>query len=76
MAIQVAIMGTGDIMSTLDPEVIRQLTELGVDPDTFAALSGVGGVALGGGMCCLAGLAVGAGLGAAGGAIFAALKPE
>jgi hypothetical protein len=76
LAVQMAIVGTGDIMSTLDPEVIRQLAELGIDPDTLAVFSGVGGVALGGGMCCLAGLAAGAGFGAAGGAIFAAIKPE
>ncbi len=76
MAIQVAITGTGDIMSAIDPQTMRQLLDLGIDPDMFAIFSGVGGVAIGGAMCCLTGLAVGAGMGAIGGAIFAAAKPN
>jgi len=76
MAIQVAFIGTGDIMSAIDPQTMRQLLELGVDPQMFSTFSGVGGVAIAGGMCCLTGLAVGAGLGAAGGAIFAASKAD
>jgi hypothetical protein len=76
LVVQLAVGGTGEIMSAIDPEVMRQLIELGIDPDMFAAFSGVGGVAIAGGMCCLMGLAMGAGMGAAGGAIFAAVKPE
>jgi hypothetical protein len=76
LAIQLLVQGTGDIASAIDPEVMQQLTDLGMDPDMFAAFSGVGGVALGGGMCCLAGLAAGAGLGAVGGAIFAGVKSD
>jgi hypothetical protein len=76
MAIQMAAGGTEGIMSAIDPATMQQLIELGVDPEMFAVFSGAGGVAIAGGMCCLTGLAVGAGLGAAGGAIFAAVKPE
>lgn len=75
MAIQMAIAGTENLV---DFRTMQQLADLGVDisPEMFAALSGVGGVAIAGGMCCLTGLAVGAGLGAIGGAIFAAAKPN
>lgn len=76
MAVQIALGGAGDITSAIDPEVMRELIELGIDPETFAIFSGVGGVALGGGMCCLTGLVIGAGLGAVGGAIFAAVKSD
>lgn len=76
LVVQLAVGGTGEIMSAIDPEVMRQLIELGIDPDMFATFSGVGGVAIAGGMCCLTGLAMGAGMGAVGGAIFAAVKPE
>ena len=78
LAIQIAIAGTGDLVSTIDPQTMRQLAELGVDisPEMFAAFSGWVGVAIAGGMCCLTGLAVGAGLGAIGGAIFAAAKSD
>ena len=76
MVIQMAVGGTGQIMSAMDPEMMRQLAELGVDPDVFAIFSGAGGVAIAGGMCCLTGLAIGAGMGAVGGAIFAAVQPE
>ena len=76
MAIQMATMDAAYIMSNIPPDTLRQLTELGVDPDMLATFSGAGGVALAGGMCCLTGLAVGAGLGAIGGAIFSAIKSE
>lgn len=76
MAIQVAIGGTGGIMAAIPPDTMRQLVELGVDPEMFAIFSGVGGVAIGGGLCCLTGLAVGAGIGAIGGLIFAAVQSE
>ncbi len=78
MAIQMALTDPGDIASAIDPEVMRQLAELGVDidPETFALFSGAGGVVIAGGLCCMTGLIVGAGLGAVGGAIFAAVKSE
>jgi hypothetical protein len=67
MVIQAAVAGPGNIPA-IDPETMRQLTELGVDPEMFQVLTG--------GMCCLGSLATGAGLGAVGGLIFAALRPE
>ena len=76
LAIQMALTGPGEIASAIDPEQMRQLIELGIDPEMFTMFSGVGGVAIGGGLCCLTGLAVGAGMGAVGGAIFAAVKPD
>jgi hypothetical protein len=76
MAIQMARVGTGEIISYIDPQQMQQLIELGVDPEMFAIFSGVGGAAIGSGMCCMASLALGAGLGAIGGAIFAAAKSD
>jgi hypothetical protein len=76
LIIQMATTDAADIMANIPPDTLRQLTELGVDPDMIAMFSGAGGAALAGGMCCLTGLAVGAGLGAIGGAIFSATKPE
>ena len=74
-AIQVAVVGT-DFVSVLDPEQIKMLTDLGVDPSSFATFSGWGGVAIGGGLCCVGYLVIGAALGAIGGAIFAAAKSD
>ncbi len=76
MAIQMVMGGTGEITPFIDPETMRQLVELGIDPEMFARLSGTVGAVIAGGMCCLTGLATGAGMGAIGGAIFAAAKPE
>ena len=78
MAVQMAIAGTDTIISAIDPATMRQLSELGVEisPDMLAMFSGVGGVALIGGTCCLTSMAAGAGLGAVGGAIFAAAKSD
>ena len=76
MGLQMLISGTQDVMSTLDPEMIRQISELGISPEMFAALSGVTGLFIAGGMCCLVSLALGAGLGALGGLIFGATKPD
>jgi len=48
----------------LDPQQMQQLTEMGMDPQLFA---------IPGAIC---GMAIGAGLAAIGGAIFAAVKPD
>ena len=76
MAIQTAAGGAGQIAGMIDPEMMRQLTELGVDPETFAIFGGIGGVAIGGVLCCMFGLVMGAMLGALGGAIYCATQPE
>jgi len=76
MAIQAATTDRSQLLSMLDPEMLRQLSELGIDLDTFTALTGTGGVALASVMCCAGSLALGAALGAAGGAILAAAKHD
>lgn len=77
-AIRMAIAGPGQMISTFDPEIMRQLAELGIGitPRMLATFSGWGGVAIGGSLCCLGWLVIGAALGAVGGAIFAATKSE
>ena len=75
--IQMLISGAQDVTSTLDPQTLRQLSEIGISPEIFAALSsGLPSVFIGGGICCLLSLAIGAGLGALGGLIFAAAKKD
>jgi hypothetical protein len=76
MVVKLLIAGPGTFTSAIDPATMRQLVEMGIDPEMFAMFTGTGGVALGGGMCCLASLALGAALGAVGGAIFAAAQPD
>lgn len=68
--------GTG--RAVIDPTLLDQLAEQGVelDPEMLSFMTGVGGGLLGGAMCCVFGLALGVGLGAAGGAIFAAVKKD
>ena len=60
-------------MGQLSPEVMRQLYDAGVDPRIFASIGGVIGVSA---VCCVIGLVIAAVLGAIGGVIFAAVKPE
>jgi hypothetical protein len=70
-----AISGGGGA-SALTPQQIEQLRQLGVDPQMLAVFTGVGGMAIVGGLCCITSLAAGAGLGAAGGAILGAAKRD
>ena len=66
----------------LDPQMLEQLTELGVelDPEMLEIFTGAGAGAgmgiLGGSLCCVGSLAIGAALGAIGGAIFGASKSD
>lgn len=76
LIIQMLITGTGDIMQGLDPQTIQQINDLGWDPTAVAWLSGGLGMAVVSGGCCLTNLALGAGLGAVGGVIFGAAKPD
>ncbi len=76
ITIQIALTDQGDIMATIDPAAMQQLIEMGIDPEVFALFSGIGGAALAGGGCCMTGIAAGAGLGAAGGAIMAAIASD
>jgi hypothetical protein len=76
-AIVQGIMGTTtNAVSFIDPQIMQQLIDAGIDPDMFAMFAGVGGGILGGAMCCVGSLAIGAALGAIGGAIMAAAKPD
>lgn len=66
--------GTQDLMSQLPPETLLQLEQAGIDPNVLFGTGTLTGVTL---LCCLpAGLLLGAGLGALGGVILAAAKPE
>jgi hypothetical protein len=70
------LLAGGQMVSTIDPVQARQLVEAGIDPEMLAIFAGWGGVFLGGGLCCLGWIAIGAGLGALGGLIFAAAKQD
>jgi hypothetical protein len=67
---------SGQMVSVIDPAQARQLMEAGIDPQMLAIFSGWAGVFIGGGLCCLGWIAIGAGLGALGGLIFAAAKKD
>jgi len=62
-----------EIMQQIPPEFRGQVRDLGI-PVEF--LAGAGGAAVCGSMCCLVGVFVAAALGAIGGAIYAAVKPD
>jgi hypothetical protein len=64
------------MQSAIDPIQAQQLIEAGIDPQMLTIFAGWGGVFLGGGLCCLGWIAIGAGLGALGGLIFAAAKKD
>jgi len=72
-AVRVAIVGPQTMATQIPPDTMRQLAEVGVDPTIFM---GFGGVLIGGSICCVIGLVIAAVLGAIGGVIFAAVKPD
>jgi hypothetical protein len=66
--------GTSAILSQVPPESLQALQQAGIDPNVIFGGSAMAGLVL---ICCLPlGLMLGAGLGALGGLIFAAVKPE
>jgi len=71
--IQMSLTDTATVLSQIPPDVLRQLQEAGVDPSMF--LGPTAGVMYGG-MCCVGGLIIAAILGAIGGAVVAAIRPE
>ena len=76
-AIIQGIMGTTtDALALVDPQIMEQLVDAGIDPEMFAMFTGTAGGIIGGAMCCVGSLAIGAALGAIGGAIMAAAKPD
>lgn len=73
MTIQMSIADTSAILSQIPPESLEQMRMAGIDP---AAFTGPAGGALCGGSCCIGGLILAAILGAIGGAVFAAIRPD
>lgn len=65
--------GAGAMMRQIPPGVMRQFHEAGVDPRLFASIGGVIGASA---VCCVLGLILAAILGALGGVILAAVKPD
>jgi hypothetical protein len=66
--------GTSALLSQVPPESLQQLQQAGIDPNLIFNGGTMAGLVL---LCCLPfGLLLGAGLGALGGLIFAAVKPE
>jgi hypothetical protein len=66
--------GTSAILSQLPAESLQSLQQAGIDPNVIFGGGTMAGLVL---VCCLPlGLLIGAGLGALGGLIFAAAKPE
>lgn len=74
--ITAAMGGTTQALSQIPPETLEQLGELGIPPDLLVGASSIGGAAICGSICCGIGVVVAAALGAIGGLIFAAAKPE
>jgi hypothetical protein len=66
-ALLFAQMSSGQGIPGVDPQQMQQLTESGLDPSILAVSGSIGAVC---------GLAIGVGLAAIGGAIFAAVKPD
>jgi len=67
---------TAALISTLDPELLDQMVAAGMDPEILETLVGPVGAVLSGSMCCVGGLIFAAILGAIGGTLLAAIRPE
>ncbi len=69
--------GAAALSSALTPDMLQQLQQAGVDPQTFSQITtfmaSTGGAAIVGSLCCIGALLLGAGLGAVGGAVGAAI---
>jgi len=69
--------GAAALSSAFTPEMLQQLQQAGIDPQTFTQITtfmaSTGGAALVGSLCCIGALVLGAALGAVGGAIGAAI---
>jgi hypothetical protein len=74
--IQTSLVDTADVLSSIDPALLDQMVELGVDIQALETMLGPAGALLSGSFCCVGGLIFAAILGAVGGALFAAIKPE
>ena len=74
--IQTALVDTTEVISSLDPALVDQLVEMGVDIQALETMLGPAGALLSGSLCCVGGLIFAAILGAVGGALYAAIKPD
>lgn len=75
--VQAAVLRPAQWFSQIPPEALREMHRVGIDLGAFAEMgAGVGGAMTCGTICCGVGLAIAAGLGALGGIIFVAVKPE
>jgi hypothetical protein len=71
--IQASLGDTAQILSQLPPEALQAIENSGIPP---RFLAGIGGASICGSVCCGVGMLIAAALGAIGGAIFAAAKPD
>ncbi len=76
MLIQSATLDTADVLSQIPTETLDMLKEMGVTTEMLESTSGMVGGLLGGVCCCGAGVIVAVILGAIGGAIWAAVRPN
>ena len=74
--IQSAAIDSAEIVSQIPAESLDALRELGISTDVLESSSGIVGGLLGGGCCCATGVIVALILGAIGGAIWAAMRPN
>lgn len=74
--IQTSLVDTADVISTIDPALLDQMVEMGVDVQVLESMLGPAGALLSGSFCCVGGLIFAAILGAVGGALYAAIKPD
>jgi hypothetical protein len=71
--IQMSVADTAAILSQIPAESLQQMREAGMDPSMFTGPTA--GITFGS-ICCITGLILAAVLGAIGGAVFAAIRPE
>jgi hypothetical protein len=65
------------MLRQMPPEFFSQLRQAGIDPSLITRVGGTTAETItGGAMCCGVGLVIGAALGAIGGLVFAAVKPQ
>ena len=74
--IQTSLVDATEVLSSIDPALLDQLVEMGVDIQALETMLGPAGALLSGSFCCVGGLIFAAILGAVGGALLAAIKPE
>ena len=76
MVIQFSLIDTAEVLSSVDPALLDQLAEVGWDAQALETTLGPISALFSGSFCCLGGLIFAAILGAVGGALMAAIKPE